>query len=137
MRIADANDGDELVLNLAPMIDVVFLLLVFFMVATTFAEEERQLDLTLPAAESGDEPQPLPEEIVVNVTSDGRLVVAGEELTRDDLRDLLERAARRDPELPVTVRGDEVARYGAVAAVLDLCRTCGLRNTGLMMRVAG
>ena len=137
MRIAEAQDGDELVLNLAPLIDVVFLLLVFFMVATTFVEAERELDLALPETEGGAEPAAAPEELVVNVTADGRVVVAGEELSLDALRALLESTARRDPDLPVTVRGDEVARYGAVAAVLGLCQACGLRNTGLMTREAG
>jgi biopolymer transport protein ExbD len=134
MQIDSSRGDDELALNLAPMIDVVFLLLIFFMVATTFVEPERELDLELPPAEHGAEPAPRPEELVIEVLRDGRVLVAGRELDRAALRAELERTADERAQTPVTVRGDRGADYGEVVAVLDLCHGAGLSDTGLVVR---
>ena len=134
MQIDDRNGEEELTLNLAPMIDVVFLLLVFFMVATTFVEPEKQLDLELPPAESGAEPQELPDELLIQVLRDGRILLGGDEHSPESLRGELERTARARPATPVTVRGDEAVDYGRVVGVLDLCHLAGLTSTSLIVR---
>lgn len=128
----DTDDGEELALNLAPMIDVVFLLLVFFMVATTFVEKEKEMGVDLPSASTGAEPAPAPTEIVINLLRDGTMKVAGRELSRDQLVAELERAARVDRETPVTIRGDKDVPYQRVVGVMDTCRATGLLNIGLM-----
>lgn len=132
MRIRDEDGSDELVMNLAPMIDVVFLLLIFFMVATTFVEKEKEMALDLPQAESGDEEESTPEEIVINIMRDGRIIVAGKEVDRAALIESLTRVARRDPETPVTIRGDKEVFHEHVVAVMDACRIAGLSNLGVM-----
>jgi biopolymer transport protein ExbD len=133
VRLADGSGGDG-ELNLAPMIDVVFLLLIFFMVATTFASVEEQLDLDLPVAESGEAAEAAPQELVVDVDRSGNLFHAGAAIDERELAALLERTARSDPGTPVTVRGDERAVLGRIVAVLDLCRLAGLTNAGLRTR---
>jgi len=132
MRIRDEDGNDELVMNLAPMIDVVFLLLIFFMVATTFVEKEKEMALDLPQAESGDEPERTPDEIVINIMRDGRILVSGEEVDRAALIESLTRVARRDPETPVTIRGDKEVFHEHVVGVMDACRIAGLSNLGVM-----
>lgn len=128
MNIREEADGEELVLNLTPLIDVVFLLLIFFMVTTTFLDPEREIEVELPVAESSGTPQPTPDEIVVNVTEDGRLIVAGETLTRDELLGVLKRTAQHDPKTPVTIRGHRSARHEMVVSVMDACGLAGLSN---------
>src|SRR5215475_13095038 len=86
---------DEPQINLTPMIDVVFNLLIFFMLATRFADMERQFDVQLPTAGSA---QPLsnpPDEIVVNVFGDGRLVVGQQPMSADALEQHLRDAHDR------------------------------------------
>ena len=134
MRIHESDVTDDESLNLAPMIDVVFLLLIFFMVATTFATIEERIDLELPQAESGAVPDEPPEELVLDVTEDGRVFVDGAAVDDDALTELLERTARRDPDTPVTVRGDRALDYGRIVRVLDLARLAGLENAGLSTR---
>jgi biopolymer transport protein ExbD len=124
-----AEDGpEEFVLNLTPMIDVVFLLLVFFMVATTFLDPERQLEVDLPVAETGAEPRVEQDEIVVHVRADGTVIYRDEELDHDELIDVLRGAAQRDVETPVTIRGHRDARHQAVVGVMDACGVAGLSN---------
>ncbi|MEM9802781.1 MAG: biopolymer transporter ExbD [Planctomycetota bacterium] len=132
MKIQSKDPAAELALNLAPMIDVVFLLLIFFMVATTFADKEKEMSLELPGAESGEVQERQIEEIVVNVLADGALRVDDVEHDRESLRELFVRAARANPETPVTIRGDRVSQLQAVTDVMDLCRVTGLRDIGIM-----
>jgi len=132
MRIRDTDETSEATLNLAPMIDVVFLLLIFFMVATTFVEKEKEMSVDLPLADSGAAVDHPAEEIVINLTADGRILVGGVETDRDGLLETLQRAARRDAETPVTIRGDKRAYHEQVVGVMDVCRLAGLTNLGLM-----
>lgn len=132
MKIQTKDPAAELSLNLAPMIDVVFLLLIFFMVATTFANEEKQLELDLPAAETGEEAADQKDEIVVNITAEGDIVIDGEAVDRPRMEEIFARAARVDRETPVTIRGDRVAQLQKVTDVMDACRASGLFDVGIM-----
>lgn len=128
MRIRSDELEDEVSLNLTSLIDVVFLLLVFFMVATTFLDPERALELDLPTAESGSSREELPEELVLNVFRDGRVALGGREVDDEALRASLESAARRDPATPVTIRGDAQVEHARIVSVMDACALAGLSN---------
>jgi biopolymer transport protein ExbD len=120
MRL-DADDDDGIGIDLTPMLDVVFLLLIFFLAATTFAREEVELDLRLPEAKSG-QPGTPGRQLVVNVFADGRLSVEGRQVTMEALRQKLVAAKARDREQAVLVRGDQAAQFGVGLQVLDACR---------------
>ncbi len=126
----DTESGSraELVLELTPMIDVVFLLLIFFMLATTFADPEREIDLDLPAAESSLAKDVDREELIINVLSDGSIRMGDEDLNAEALLSRLIQAARSKTERSVTIRGDRGARHEAIVAVMDACGQAGLRN---------
>jgi len=128
VRIRDDHDDGEFVLELTPLIDVVFLLLIFFMLATTFMDPERSIELELPQAESGAEPQPEPDELVLNVLADGRVFFREGELGENQLIDLLRGTAQRDPETPITIRGHRAARHEMIVRVMDACGLAGLTN---------
>jgi len=126
VRIARGEDADEFALNLTSMTDIVFLMLIFFMLATTYSDPERSLDVELPAASSGE--GLAPEELVVNVLEDGSYVVSGEVLDRTALLERLRAAAAQAPETPVTIRGHRLARHEAIVGVMDACGLAGLKN---------
>jgi biopolymer transport protein ExbD len=128
MRIRDDDSAEEFVINMTPVIDVVFLLMIFFMLATTYMNPEKQLELDLPRAESGTEAKDLPEELVINVFKDGSMILSGQPVDQEGLRAGLERAARSDPEVPVIIRGDRDARHEAIVSVMDACGVVGLAN---------
>ena len=125
MRL-DLDDGDdESPINLTPMIDMVFLLLIFFLAATTFARQEVEMDLSLPTSRSGQEGKAA-HPLVVNVFADGHLTVEGRTVTLEALRQKLQAAAERDKNQAVLVRGDKAAQFGVGLQVMDACRLAKL-----------
>src|SRR5436190_18759097 len=97
---------EEPLLNLTPMIDVVFNLIIFFMVGTQFADMERQLDVQLPKVSTAQPQTSLPDEIVVNVYSSGKIVVGNDTMNLKQLGERLAAAQRNYSDQAVLVRGD-------------------------------
>ena len=118
-------------MNLAPMIDVVFLLLIFFMVATTFVEREKEMAVDLPQAESGEEPSETPDIVIINILQDGTIKVDGQVLDVQALLSYLERVARKNPETPVDIRGDQGMEHRHLVAAMDACQKNGLTNLAI------
>ena len=124
--------------NLTSLIDVVFLLLIFFMVATTFLDPEREISIELPEAATATVREDAPREIVINVLRDGSLSVNGEALDRAALEAALKRAAASDADTPVTIRGDRLVHHEDVVGVMDACGAAGLSNLAVgTLEVAG
>jgi biopolymer transport protein ExbD len=124
------NKGRALgLLDLTPMIDMVFNLLIFFMVVSQFASEERDLKVVLP---DGSEAMPLtvkPREIFVNVDKEGRYFVRSQEVTAEELSELLVQAARNNPaSQSVIIRADKRAAWDYVATAMRLCNQAGIRD---------
>lgn len=114
--------------QLAPMIDVVFLLLCFFMTTTLYSQWETEVDITLPTASTGENLQRMAGEIIINVFADGNLVVNGRKLTLDELGELLLRVSDLFPGQPLVIRGDEATDYGSIMQVMDRCRAADIFN---------
>ncbi len=114
--------------QLTPMLDVVFLLLCFFVTSQIFAQWETEIDVTLPTAATGEIPQRLPGEVIVNVLPDGRAVVNGQELDDAALRGMMDRLVELFPGQPVLLRADKSTPYEHVVRVLDLCRQADIWN---------
>jgi biopolymer transport protein ExbD len=109
-------------LSLTPLIDVVFLLLAFFLVATRFAKEERELDVVLPAASEAKPLSAKPKEIFVNVDNDGSYLVQSKIVDVDQLRDILIQASNVNPGTQsVIIRADEECSWKFVVTVMNLC----------------
>jgi biopolymer transport protein ExbD len=115
-------------IELAPIIDMVFLLLIFFLVATTFHQTEREMQIALPAAASAGPISTTLREIIVNVDVDGQIIVSGRPMAPEDLRALVEEAVRLNPEQKVTVRGDRRTAYENIVVVLDICKGSGVQE---------
>lgn len=127
---------DQPSINLTPMIDVVFLLIIFFMVGTKFTELERKLGLEVPEVSKVNALSPAPERQVVNVFNDGRIELDRETLSLDELVDRLSTAQARNPDYSVLVRGDAEGSFQSVATVLGACREAGVTNMGISVRLA-
>jgi len=133
---AKATEGPPTI-ELTPVIDVVFLLLIFFLVATTFHRTERELKIALPEAQTGGPISLALREIVINVRADGSVVVDGRDVDDDALRTLVADAVARNPDQKVTVRGDRAAAYDAIVRVLDACNASGIQEPYLDTVPAG
>lgn len=122
---------EEPQMNLVPMLDVVFNLIIFFMVGTRFADMERQFDIQLPEVSDA---QPLttpPDEIVVNVFGNGKIVVSEQTLTIPELQGVLEQAQARYADQAVLIRGDGQGVYQNVMDVLAACHAAHITNFSL------
>ena len=114
--------------QLAPMIDIMFLLLCFFIAAQIYAQWESEIDIKLPTAETGEAPNRLPTEIVINVRADGTTVVNQRKLDKAGLTGLLTRIVKIYPGQPIIIRADKKTAYEHVIAVLDICRKVDIWN---------
>jgi len=115
-------------IQMAPLIDIVFLTLVFFMVTSVYGALESEVDITLPTAETAIQTQRNQGEIFINIRDDGAIVVNDREHTIPELQELLDRVSELFPGGAVIVRGDRSAQLGRAIAVLDACRKADIQN---------
>lgn len=116
-------------LSLTPLIDVVFLLLIFFLVTSEFEEEERRLDIVLPSATSATPMISKPREIVVDIDSGGSLYLSGQPTSLLELQRLLRIAVASNPtNQTVVIRADRSTSFQPVVSVMDLCNKSGVSD---------
>jgi len=114
--------------QLAPMIDVVFLLLIFFIVTYQLSDYETELEVSVPTAEEGATTTRHYLEEIINIRSDGTIVMEKQDYTLDELQAKMERLARVNKNQPIRIRGDADTRYQDVVNVIDRCRKAGIWN---------
>ncbi len=119
---------DPIGFQIAPMIDVVFLLLCFFITSQIYAHWEREMNLTLPTASSGTPPRRLPGELILNIRANGTVTVNGQEFDDAALATMLKRLVEVFPGQPISLRGDENTPYKHIIRVIDRCREADLWN---------
>ncbi|GMU82123.1 MAG: biopolymer transporter ExbD [Planctomycetota bacterium] len=122
------KDPDGPALDMTPMIDCVFNLLVFFLVATTFQQAEREMHVALPFANSAAPISTALRELVINVDAQGKTYVSGRPIELGELKTMIEGLVRDNPEQKVSVRGDRTTAYENVVRVLDLCKASGIQQ---------
>lgn len=113
-------------IDLTPVIDVVFNLLIFFLVATTYHQAEREMRIALPTASSAVPLSVAMREIVINVDAQGRVFTGRAATTHEGLGAIIRDAVARNPDQKVTVRGDKSVAYEHIARVLDICKKSGI-----------
>lgn len=126
MILQQSNNEQSIGVDLTPVIDMVFMLLIFFLVATTFQQQEREAKVALPQAAASAPISSAMREIVINVTRDGTMIVNTRAVDEASLLSMLKSAAAQNPGQKVNVRGDRDAAYGMVARALDLCKQAGI-----------
>lgn len=118
---------EELELNLTPLIDVVFLLLIFFMVSTTF-QKESEISLQLPRA-SDSEPPVVEDGIVIIINAAGRYFINDQELVKSDvtsLQNALYKVSGGQRDIPLTIRADAQVPHQAVVTAMDAAGQLGM-----------
>ena len=116
---------------LTSMLDVIFLLLCFFVTASVFSQWESEISISLPSASSSETPSRLPGEVILNVARDGSVTVNAKKLTLSDLGERLRKVADFYPGQPVVIRADRDTSYDSLVKVLDTCRVAGVWNFSL------
>src|SRR5438270_9752464 len=113
-------------IQLAPLVDVLLLLLIFFLMTWNAARNENELDVKVPKASAAKEkPAPIGD-VIVNVKADGTVVVNRRNLTVQELTDMLKGLVELNPDQAVVIRGDETGAYRNVVGVLNVCSQAGV-----------
>ena len=115
-------------IQLAPLVDVLLLLLIFFLMTWNAARNENELDVKVPKASAAKENAISLGPVVVNVKSDGNVVVNRRPLTSPELGELLKNLAQLNSEQAVVIRGDETGAYKNIINVLNICTDAGITN---------
>jgi biopolymer transport protein ExbD len=114
--------------QIAPLVDILLVLLCFFIVTWSFARKEMELDVKVPAAESGKESQPVMNQTVLNVRADGTVVWNRKTIEPGELRARLKQLSGLYPDYAIILRGDQKTAYQDIVAVLDICREANIWN---------
>jgi biopolymer transport protein ExbD len=124
----ESSAGGDLPIDFVPMVDVLFNLLIFFLLATSMAQAEREMSIALPHAAASGPISTAMREIIINIGADGSITVAGQTLSQDELASTIRSAAAGNPDQKVSVRGDRTTAYANVATVLDICKGAGIQQ---------
>jgi biopolymer transport protein ExbD len=119
---------ERIIFQIAPMVDILLFLLVFFMLTWNFSRNEAELDVKVPAAQEGKEIRRPAGEVILNVKKDGGIVMNRRPMSSDELLETLTRIAKLYPDQAVILRGDENVDYRFVVDVLDVCRAANIWN---------
>ena len=119
---------ERIIFQIAPMVDILLFLLVFFILTWNFSRNEAELDVKVPAAQEGKEARRPAGEVILNVKKDGGIVMNRRPMSSEELLETLSRIAKLYPDQAVILRGDENVDYRFVVDVLDVCRAANIWN---------
>lgn len=125
---------EEMEINLIPMIDIMLILLIFFMVATTIKHSEKALPIELPNSAASIDVKTEAGLIVVGLDAAGNKYLSGERVTTDALHQRLRQAAQANARQEIRVDADRKTPYENLVEVVELCQFEGLRNISLHTR---
>lgn len=120
--------NDKPQIQMAPLIDIVFLTLVFFMSMSVFAQLEAELNISIPKAKESKTDLRDPGEIIINVTKNGNVVVNQKQLSEIELGQMLQKVSALFPNQAVIIRADEETQHKHVIKVLDACAGANIWN---------
>jgi biopolymer transport protein ExbD len=115
-------------IQLAPLVDVLLLLLIFFLMTWNAARNENELDVKVPKASAAKEKMAPIGDVIVNVKADGNVVVNRRTLSAPELTELLKGLVQLSSDQAVVIRGDEAGAYKNIVNVLNICSEAGVTN---------
>jgi len=129
MNLRPRQKRSDLLVDLTPMIDVVFLMLIFFMVSTSFtANNSIKLDLPQSKAQAANKEE---KQVVISIKADGQLYVQDERVKDADLRRRILNISKGDPNMRVVIRADADAKHKRLVYALDTIRELGMGKVGI------
>ena len=133
MKIRSSTDS-EAKMEVTPLIDILFTLIIFFLATSTFQEEENPEDINLP--DSTNRPLSKQEKfLVINIDKDGRFRLGSSSVKFDVLKQALEREHKANPQIKVKIRGDHDALHGNVSKVLLACKNAGFTTANIAYHI--
>ena len=130
MNVGGADSGPKSDINVTPLVDVMLVLLIIIMIIAPLLQQG--VALTLPVANNSSEKPETPEDTTIAITADGRFHLNGIVVPEGDLRRRVEDALDLKNQRIIVVKADEDASYGDVMLAMDVLRTVGLEDIGLI-----
>ena len=130
MKLIRAQDEEATGIDVAPLIDILFTLIIFFLVTTTFQEKEKEEEVRLPR-QGGSSLVNKDRPFYINVLQDGTYSVGGEIVKLDDLELKLKLRFKEKPAQKLVLRGDSKAFHGQTASALDVARRVGFSKASI------
>ena len=130
MKLIRAQDEEATGIDVAPLIDILFTLIIFFLVTTTFQEKEKEEEVRLPR-QGGSSLVNKDRPFYINVLQDGTYSVGGEIVKLDDLELKLKLRFKEKPDQTLVLRGDSKAFHGQTASALDVARRVGFSKASI------
>ncbi len=128
MRIKIPESESHIHLDFVPMVDTLFNLVIFFLLATTIKQAEREMQIALPHASAAVPISVSLRELIINVDAQGEIYTAGRKTDLETLHAMVADAVAANPTQKVTVRGDRNTAYANIVRVLDVCKSCGVQE---------
>ena len=136
MNLRKRAEPQTMGFQIAPMVDILHVLLCFFIVTWSFAKKELDLKVRVPSAQNATESASVVNQTVLNVRTDGTVVWNNKTVPRPELLDRLKELSGLYPDYSIIVRGDENAKFSYINAVLDICREANIWNVAFATRKA-
>ena len=135
MRFKTESSSGNGIINISSMIDVMFILIIFFLVTTTFKEEEIDHLVKLPTDKRNQSlTQSKGNLLKINIRENGAYLVMGTQMTEEQLSTWMEGEIKRKPELKVLIRCDENSKHLHLANVMSICRHVGVPRANIAVR---
>lgn len=128
MKFRKNSEPVTVAFQIAPMVDILLVLLCFFVITWSMARKENDLEVRVPAAQEGKESNAVINQTVVNVREDGTIIWEGKQIDKTVLVEKLKDLAALFPDYAIILRGDVKTDYEKIVEVLDLCRQAGIWN---------
>ena len=129
MKIKDSSESEGDIINISSLVDVMFILIIFFLVTMSFKEIEHDINVNLP--ETDTTLSSVSRAIVINVRHDGAYYLDTKKVNLAQLQNTMESAVKRNPSQKVLLRGDRNALHGNVAAAVAVCKRSGIKNANI------
>jgi biopolymer transport protein ExbD len=127
--------GDAQIIDMTSMMDIMFILIIFFLITTTFKEEEIDHMVNLPVdARNQSLTQSAGNLININIRKDGSYIVLGKQVTEDSLTNWMKDEVAKKPDIKVLIRSDQDAKHLYLANVMSICRHVGVPKANIAVK---
>lgn len=117
------KDDEDVQVDMSPMIDMVFLLLIFFIVASIIVEDK--VSIEVPVAEYAKVPEDITGRFMISVTADGQIYVGQQPVTLEEMKEILRPQVEEDPKLRIMIRADGNLKYKVNEEIMTACAEVG------------
>jgi biopolymer transport protein ExbD len=129
MRISQSEDPDGDIISTSPFVDIMFILIIFFMVTMSFHEQEQDISVNLPQTDT--RLSSAVKAMIINIRKDGSYYLGSRKMNLQNIHAELLAALQSNPEQKVLIRGDRYALHGQVAAAIAVCKRSGIRDANI------